>query len=391
MTAAPKKRELGYVAEVTSGQSAPQDPNAFGDTGRPFIRAGSLERLLNGGNEEDLEHIPDNMAERFRMRLFPPDTIVFAKSGMSAKIGRVYRLKTPCYVVSHLAAVIPGDDLIPGYLQRWLEKHPPSRLIPNDAYPSIRVSAISALKIPLPTPDEQERVAAILDKADAIRRKRADALRLADEFLKSAFIDIFGDPVTNPKEWDEFDLGEYLDFLTSGSRGWAQYYSTEGEKFLRIQNVGRNELILDDLAHVNAPDNTEAKRTRVRPGDVLLSITADLGRTAVIPESFGTGFINQHLALLRVREISPLYLSAYLASEGGQRQFRRLNREGVKAGLNFDDIRSLSILRPPLKEQQKYQRLWNYQQQHVEKHLAFSFEVDQLFNSLIQRAFKGEL
>ena len=268
----------------------------------------------------------------------------------------------------------------------------------GSTFKQISKDAIETLKIPLPlkpdgTPDldEQRRIAAILDKADEVRRKRQEAIRLTEELLRSAFFDMFGDPVTNPKGWEEANLGDYLVFLTSGSRGWAKYYSSSGEKFLRIQNVGRNELLLNDLAFVSPPNNAEARRTQVRPGDVLLSITADLGRTAVIPESFGAGFINQHLALLRVRGISPLYLSAYLASEGGQRQFRKLNREGVKAGLNFDDIRSLCILRPPLKKQHTFERLWNYHRQYVGKHLAYSFKVDQLFNSLVQRAFKGEL
>jgi len=123
--------------------------------------------------------------------------------------------------------------------------------------------------------------------------------------------------------------------------------------FLRIQNVGRNELRLEDVQFVNPPTTAEAARTLVEAGDVLLSITADLGRTAVVPDGLGRAYVNQHLAVLRVRNVHSPYLSAYLASPEGQAQLSGRNRHGVKAGLNFDDIRSLSIPCPPLPEQRR--------------------------------------
>jgi type I restriction enzyme, S subunit len=157
-----------------------------------------------------------------------------------------------------------------------------------------------------------------------------------------------------PTHWPLASLGTLLTFLTSGSRGWAAYYTTEGDLFLRIQNVGRNKLLLDDIAFVRAPDTTEARRTQVQTGDVLLSITADLGRTAVIPEGMSRAFINQHLALLRLHDdVDPYFVSAFLASPAGQVQIGGLNRQGVKAGLNFDDIRSIYIPLPPLPEQRR--------------------------------------
>jgi len=261
---------LGDICEVTAGQSAPQDSDAFGTAGKPFIRAGSLGDLVLGGTEESCEMIPDDIAKRLRMRLFPEDTILFAKSGMSATLGRVYRLRKPAYVVSHLATVIPGNRVEPSYLQRWFERNPPSRLIPNEAYPSIRTSEIATLKIDLPCLAEQKRIAAILDKADAIRRKRQQAIKLADEFLRSVFLEMFGDSINNTKRWPLENLGKHIKFMTSGSRGWASYYADAGAKFLRIQNIGYNSIIMEDIAFVNPPDTAEARRTQVQQGDVLV-------------------------------------------------------------------------------------------------------------------------
>ena len=148
----------------------------------------------------------------------------------------------------------------------------------------------------------------MLDRAEALRAKRRAALAQLDSLTQSFFLDLFGDQTTILKRWATNKLGELLDSLTSGSRGWAEYYAESGDIFLRIQNVRRNELLLDDIAYVNAPSTAEANRTRVQPGDVLLSITADLGRTAVVPEEIGTAFINQHLSILRTKHLVPRFL-----------------------------------------------------------------------------------
>jgi len=257
--------------------------------------------------------------------------------------------------------------------------------------PGLSRDDIYRTRIRLPGLDEQRRIADILDKADAIRRKRKEAIALTEELLRSAFLEMFGDPVTNPKSWPVKPLGELLAYLTSGSRGWAQHYADSGETFLRIQNVRKDLLDLSDVAFVQAPDSAEAKRTETKPGDVLLSITADLGRTAVVPASLPRAFINQHLAILRPQGVNAEYLSAFLASEGGQLQINRRNKGGVKAGLNFDDIRSVEVLLPPVAAQDKFataKRRIRATNADIERALLHD---DDLFNSLVARAFSGAL
>ncbi len=259
--------------------------------------------------------------------------------------------------------------------------------------PRVSMKVFWEHKIPLPPLAEQKRIATILDKAAAIRCKRQQAIQLADDFLRAVFLDMFGDPVTNPKGWEIVELGEYLEFLTSGSRGWAKYYSESGSKFIRIQNVGKNLLLLDDMAYVNAPEGAEAKRTKVRLGDVLLSITADLGRSATVTREIEGGHINQHLALLRpvVNLINSRFLAAYLSSDGGVKQFQMKNKSAVKAGLNFNDIRTLNILLPPIELQKKYENIYEKVTSSLERMSASCDQSSFLFSSLSQKAFDGEL
>lgn len=254
-----------------------------------------------------------------------------------------------------------------------------------------RSGYVAKIKIPLPPGPEQRRIADLLDRADALRAKRRAVLAQFDALTQSIFLEMFGGPETLFQRWPIQKLGELLDFLTSGSRGWAEYYAESGELFLRIQNVGRDELLLDDIAYVKAPNTVEAKRTRARGGDVLLSITADLGRTAVVPEGLGPAYINQHLAILRTTALVPRFLSSYLASQTGQRQVFGRNRHGVKAGLNFDDIRSLAVPVPPLQTQTDFARRIAAVEKLKSSHRGSLAQLDALFASLQHRAFRGEL
>jgi Type I restriction modification DNA specificity domain len=176
---------LGDVVDVSAGQPAPK-PNEFADEGIPFIRAGSLDHLLNGGTEADCEKVPENTAKALRLRLYPKDTVLFAKSGMSATLGRVYRLKRPSYVVSHLAALVPKGAYDPAYLTYWLRRYSPSHLIKDPAYPSIRIPDIEQMQVPKLPMSEQRRISAVLDKTDGIHRKREQvADRVSGAFVQS--------------------------------------------------------------------------------------------------------------------------------------------------------------------------------------------------------------
>lgn len=158
-----------------------------------------------------------------------------------------------------------------------------------------------------------------------------------------------------PVEWEVCRLENMADFVTSGSRGWARYYSTEGSLFLRIGNLTRHHINmrLDDLIRVNPPELTEGNRTSVVPGDLLISITADLGIIAIIPDDFEKSYVNQHIALVRLKklEVAPRFVGWFLGSRSGQTQFEKLNESGAKAGLNLSTIKNLLIPKMEMTEQ----------------------------------------
>jgi type I restriction enzyme S subunit len=266
-----------------------------------------------------------------------------------------------------------------------------SRKATGASYPAVSDSVVRGSTLPLPPLSEQRRIAAILDQADELRTKRRAALAALDGLAQAVFVEMFGDPISLGSKWNVLELGSVLDYLTSGSRGWAAHYAESGDLFLRIQNVGHDELRMDDVAFVKAPDTAEARRTKVASGDVLLSITADLGRTAVVPVGLGPAFINQHLAIVRTRAFVPRFLSAYLSSPSGQSQVLSKNRQGVKAGLNFDDIRSLRIPCPPISRQQEFSLRMDSLAAFALQQRRSTTSLDALFASIQYRAFAGEL
>ena len=128
--------------------------------------------------------------------------------------------------------------------------------------------------------------------------------------------------------------------------------------FHSTKNVKNCHISLDNMQPINAPDDAEAKRTKVHEGDLLISITADLGRTGVVTKEIANhgAYINQHLTCIRLKRnsLEPLYVAYFMESPAGKEQFTSKNRRAVKAGLNFNSINTLRLLVPPKSVQEEF-------------------------------------
>ena len=205
------------LAEVRSGGGAPQDPSAFSGDGHPFVRAGSLSRLLGGENENQLEKLRPDVAHTHRLQLFPKGTVLFAKSGMSATKGYIYSLKQPAYVVNHLAALVPRDPRDSAFLTRALQRFSPTSLIKDQAYPSIRLGDIEQMRILAPgSAEDRGRIAEVLEKADVLRRKRKYALGLLENLNHSIFIETFGNPHQQSTNYPVVEVGAVTSCIVPG-------------------------------------------------------------------------------------------------------------------------------------------------------------------------------
>lgn len=161
-----------------------------------------------------------------------------------------------------------------------------------------------------------------------------------------------------PADWDVFEALDFNPFITSGSRGWAKHYSESGAPFIRITNLSHDDIYpdLSDLRFVGVSDaDAEAMRTRLQVGDVLISITADIGAIGYVGSTFPLpSYINQHIACLRLppQIVDSKYVAYFLASPSSQHRFAAMLDVGAKSGLNLTTIGKLKILCAPLPEQQ---------------------------------------
>ena len=211
-------------------------------------------------------------------------------------------------------------------------------------FKAITQDIIKNLEVPIPPISEQQRIVARieelfskLDKAvETLQTVKAQLVIYRQAVLKEAFGEI--------KE--KRPIRELTLLVTSGSRGWAKYYSEHGARFIRITDLTRDKICLknDNIQYVDLPDNTEGKRSLLMKNDVLVSITADLGSIALVPNSLGEAYINQHIALIRFENADQgEYMAWYLKSDLGQKDLLRNKRGGGKLGLGLDDIRDTPV------------------------------------------------
>ena len=364
------KVELREITSIIQGGRQKLSGNDFVEMGFPAYGAGGLNGYLS---------------------TYEFDTDAVILSSIGARCGKCFFATGKWSSLANTQIIIPKTDQVDTRFL-WFQLNDEHRWIRSGTgQPFIKPSDVKEHFIYLPSLRKQQNIAEFLSRSVHLKQIYRYTRQLSETFLQSIFIKMFGDPARNPQEWDLITLGDRMTFITSGSRGWAKYYADKGALFLRVQNIGANSLLLDDVAFVQQPHSAESRRTRVKSGDLLISATADIGRTGVIPENFPEAYINQHLFLIRLKELDPIFVAGYFSTPNGKAQILKLNREGVKSGLNFNDAKGLTVFNPPFEKQQKfscvvkkYKRL-QAQQREAER------QADGLFQVLMDKAFGGEL
>jgi len=173
--------KIGKLCNVTTGQPAPNENSAFGESGLPFVRVSSLSKLKNTSVSE-FELVSERAAKKWGLQKFEPGTLIFAKSGMSAKLGKIELLDRSVYLVSHLAALTAKNTNDIRFIKYWFEMNSPGQLVQGDGFPSIRTSEIKLLSIRIPDTQEQKAVADAIAVADRAERNLVEMKsRLASE------------------------------------------------------------------------------------------------------------------------------------------------------------------------------------------------------------------
>jgi type I restriction enzyme S subunit len=229
---------------------------------------------------------------------------------------------------------------------------------------NVSIADLRKLKFIVPTLSEQCRIANILDKADAIRRKRRQAIKLINDFLRSVFLEMFGDPVTNPKGWKSFPLEELAEVVSGVTKGRKLDPSgLISVPYMRVANVQDGFIDLSEVKEIDVLPCDVAKYA-LKSGDVLLTEGGDpdkLGRGAVWYNQVEKCIHQNHIFRVRVKKTSetdPEFLSALIGSEYGKRFFLRAAKQttGI-ATINSRQLKSFPVLCPPYQLQKKFDEI----------------------------------
>lgn len=210
----------------------------------------------------------------------------------------------------------------------------------------LKLTQTQMRKIPIPNipSDEQSRIVAHIEELFSELDKVVGTLKTTKEQLEVYRQAVLKDAFSDFEKKDS--IRNLTMVVTSGSRGWAKYYSNSGALFVRIGNLTHSGIDIDfrDIQHITPPDNAEGVRTRLQPNDVLVSITADLGSIGFVSEKVEEAYINQHIALVRFQNpVQGRFMAWYLRSEYGQKDLLKNKRGGGKLGLGLDDIRDTPV------------------------------------------------
>ena len=274
--------KLSEIAKIKAGNVAPKK-DAFTEDGIPFVRAGSLTNLLAGESLADLEKIDDGTAQKLRLTLFPAGTVVFAKSGMSCMTGNVYVLPKPCYVVSHLACVIPNGNYA-SYLKHYFRFNRPNRLIENPSFPSIKLSKIQGIELRLPSLEESVMQVQVLERIESQIEQAKALLTHLDSLVKSRFVEMFGDPCDPGSSSAKSRIDSFCELRIGpfGSALHKEDYITDGHPLVNPSHIIGGAIRLDENLTIDDGKYESLAAYHLLPGDVVLGRRGEIGRCAVV-------------------------------------------------------------------------------------------------------------
>ncbi len=276
----------------------------------------------------------------------------------------------------------------------------------------VPASFFDNLKLPIPPLNEQRRIVAkleeLLGKVDACKKRLEKIPAIIKRFRQSVLAAACSGRLTadwrdtNEKDcsmnWTSTKLGNLTSMVTSGSRGWAKYYSQNGAIFVRAQNINADYLDLSDIAYVNLPDRAEGLRTKVRKNDLLVTITgANVTKSAIVHEELDDAYVSQHVALVRLKETKlSLFLFYWLLSPAhGRAQLLESAYGQGKPELNLDNIRNVDVSVPTDPERceitRRVEALFRVADQIEARYDKARAHVDRLTQSILAKAFRGEL
>ena len=259
----------------------------------------------------------------------------------------------------------------------------------------LSVKKIKNIEIPLPLLDQQKKIAAILDAADVYRQKTKALITKYDELTQSLFLDMFGDPVANPKGWEKKIASEYYE--VRGRVGWKGYKKTDlrqqGAIVLGATHITHSGNIdLEKVVYLSNEKYVESPEIMVDFHDLIFVQRGNtIGKVALVREELGEATINPVVLIFRPTQANPFFLLYLIMNKSLNREFVNSNSGSAQPMITQKTMKEFLLIDVPLKLQNQFaERVQAIEAQKTQAQASLA-QAEDLFNSLLQRAFKGEL
>ena len=337
------------------------------------------------------EYITDLGVKASNIKLIPKNTLVLS---YKLSIGKVGITQKPMYTNEAIASLTELDSQVDINYLYWALQY--IDLLENADRAAmgktLNKAKLSEVKIPLPPLAEQRRIASILDQADELRQKRQQAIEKLDQLLQATFIDMFGDPVDNLKELETVALLDLCKKVTDGTHQ-SPKWTTKGIPFLFISNIVDGEIDYSSQKFIDqATYDSLTKSTKIELNDILYTTVGSYGNVARV-KSDQLFCFQRHIAHIKpdFDKINPKFLEKMLSSYGVRRQADRLVRGVAQKTLNLKDLKEIIVFNIPLVEQNHFvQKCEVIESLKIKSKLALN-QADDLFKSLQNQAFSGNL
>lgn len=381
---------LGEICHVASGGTPSRTRQDYYDGDVPWVKISDMLQGNVVGTEETitLEGLANSSA-----KVFPKGTLLLS---IFATVGRTAILGIDAATNQAIAGITPDASRIDmKFLRHHLDASVPELVKRSRgvAQVNINLSILKSHPIPLPPLEEQRRIVKILDQADDLRAKRRLAIALLDQLPQAIFLEMFGDPATNPKKWPLVRFGNLASKFSDGPFGSnlkSSHYTGQGIRVWRLQNIGVGELIDDDRAFISEAHFSKLRKHLCEPGDVIIGTLGDPNlRAFVHPPSVAAALNKADCVQVRPRlDVADAAYLCWLCNSKGMEILANSGIQGqTRLRISMGRLREIHVPAPPVELQRLFSARVEAADRAKVSHRSALAELDALFASLRDRAF----
>lgn len=392
-----KQVKVSDFAEVITGGTPSTTVSEYWDDGTiPWLNSGELNKkyIYNAKN-----FITEAGLKSSSTRLMPPETVLIALTGATCGLSALMKIEA-CANQS-VTGILPSAKHSPDYLLHYLRTQR-ERILDKawgNAQPHISQKFVKDMLIPLPPLPEQLQIASLLSKVESLISQRKESIALLNDFLKSTFLEMFGDPGINPKKWPVKKLEEHIEYMGDiGSNGSNEMVAKNLEMLdeedyaimIRTTNLTRNDFT-NNIKYVTQRTYEFFKKSKIYGGEIIMNKIGSAGDFWLMPNLNRPVTLGLNQLVIRPKNLPTLYLFHYLSTDYGRMIVKAQAKGATTKSITKTAVKALPLMYPPVELQNKFVTSVEKTEALKTQYQQSLQELENLYGSLSQRAFRGEL